>query len=92
MFVKIKVWNVKKTEAMGVIYGDLERETLYDAVSIDSVPIPPDEGEKTGRMLFTLKLSNGVEEHIYVPWEDDNKVVEIYCENNQGKTIDTYIY
>lgn len=92
MFVKIKTWNVDKGEDDAILYKDLIQETLYDAVSVDSVPIPPEEGEETGRMRFVLKLSSGVEEVIYVPWEDEKRVVEIYCMNNVGKTVDRYVY
>lgn len=96
MFVKIKIWNVDKEETMGedgtVIYKDLRQETLYDVMSVDSVPILPEEGKEIGKMLFTLKLSSGVEEVVYVPWEDNDEVVEIYCMNNRGKTIDKYVY
>jgi len=99
MFVKIKTWNVDKGEDDTNIYKDLIQETLYDAVSIDSVSVPPDperkttaEGSMIGKMLFTLKLNSGIEEVIYVLWKDEKKVIEIYCMNNQGKTIDRYVY
>ncbi len=91
MFIKIKYWNVKKGEDEVIIYRDLDRETLYDALSMELMSCPPDEGDEIGKMLLTMNL-NGRTEEIYFPWEEGEKVVEIYCMNDSGKTIDRYVY
>ena len=93
MFIKIKEWKVKKGEDGTVIYDELIRETLYEADTASFESIPPDKEEDIGKTRLTITLGNPEDgKNLFFPWESKEKVTEIYCMSNEGKTVDRYIY
>jgi len=92
MFVKIMYWNVRKGKDKTVIYGDLIREAIFNPISVLLESQPPCKSdEDIGSMLLTMVFDK-TEKIICFPWETNDKVTEIYYMNENGKTIDKYIY
>ena len=93
MFIKIKNWKVRKGEDGTIIYNDLLDESLHDVEK--AVIAPLHEGLEDKDIVTHMNLetvSKGVTECITFPCEQDERVTEIFFMNDQGKTIDRYVY
>ncbi len=92
MFVKIMWFNVKKGDDQTIIYSHVIKEKTHDVLSAELESAPPEEGKKVGQMILTLDKRAPEKEVIYFPWESPDKVTEVYYMNNEGKTIERYVY
>ena len=104
MLVKIIYWRVKKEEDGAVIYKDQEIEHIYDvnhyALSQSKTQEPLDVKKDRDRKEVEMNLflyfnktdSDGWDETITFPAEQEDQVVDIYIMNNQGRTVDRYSY
>ena len=91
MFVKVIQRHIEKGDGI-ISVGKWMNEVTYDTVKAELEPLPPDEGCDNGRMLLTLDIGKGEPERIYFPWEANNIRTEVYYMNDQGKTIERYVY
>lgn len=91
MFVKVRKFNVRKGEDGTVIYGDLLEDTVYNPLSAKLESVPPEEGKDIGEMSLLMDFGR-VSRVLHFPWEDKEFVTEVYYMNENGKTVERYVY
>jgi len=97
VFVKIRYLDVKKDIKKVVRKSVLRAEHIYDCnhmALFPSKPEPPevDETEMNLSLEFNKSGPCGWDRTISFPCERDTQVVEIFCMNEHGKTVDRYVY
>ena len=94
MFVKIRYWNVKrKTEGGVPVTRELNREATYDCVKISVGPeIPEPPNVDVTRIILIMDVGEQDERILDIPVNSPTEETEIYLMNDEGKTIDKYIY
>lgn len=89
MFIKIKNWIGKRNEDKTFIYDTLDREVVCDCVRYS---IGPDEKEYPKEIFLVIDIGEQDERTFWFPIESETICTEVYVMNNDGKTIDKYIY
>lgn len=92
MYVKVMRWKVTKGEHRTVIYDECTEQIMYEVKSAELQTCPPDENMETGNMRLVLDVGEPDPKLVYFPWEAPDALTEVYYMNNEGKTIERFVY
>jgi len=98
MFVKIRYLKIRRD--VGITsehpyFTDLDREIIYDCQRVSIGAIPPEPpNQDVEEMDLIMDVGGQDERTIVFPVnvDDPKEEVEIYIMNNNGKTVERYIY
>jgi len=85
-------WKVSKGNGKEIVYDRCLNQILYDCESAELDSCLPDANMRTGNMRLSLDVGNPDPKEIYFPWDQDDEITEVYYMNNEGKTIERFVY